>query len=352
MTSLYSNMDSEILRVSAPGKVILSGEHSVVYGKTALAVSVDLRTTISLFKDTSELNIGKNLEIRLKDLTETYKFPLSVLKSIKCSECAKLMPGLIPITGDVNHGRDDNLLSEISRIIVEWYPEITGGTKSGLTALLYLYLNIVVDMWSLDDDLEPLLIEINSQIPIGAGLGSSAAYAVTLAGAFYHYRWNIKAPMNNNDVKYMFGDEHQILSIGESINKQINDINAEQCRMHEVSNHVNAEIFGPPPPLSEISHDGESGISSCPSSGSLSPPATPSPIKHLNKSFEESESTNEIDNEEFYSIQCQFKDIDDLNPTKNTKKLDYDEICKWAFLAEKVIHGNPSGKDTNYILNL
>uniref|UniRef100_A0A1I8A6T0 DUF1115 domain-containing protein n=1 Tax=Steinernema glaseri TaxID=37863 RepID=A0A1I8A6T0_9BILA len=37
------------LYVSAPGKIILFGEHAVVQGKTAVAGSIDLRTYVSLF---------------------------------------------------------------------------------------------------------------------------------------------------------------------------------------------------------------------------------------------------------------------------------------------------------------
>ena len=91
-----------------------------------------------------------------------------------------------------------------------------------------------------------------------------------------------------------------------------------------------------PPPLSEISQDGSSGISSRASSASLSPPPTPSPIKHIQQSFGENESNNETDDEDFINVESSSKQF-------ISNKLDYDEICKWAFLAEKVIHGNPSG---------
>ena len=41
--------------VSAPGKVILHGEHAVVYRKTAIAVSVGLRTNM-------EVKVGKRIK--------------------------------------------------------------------------------------------------------------------------------------------------------------------------------------------------------------------------------------------------------------------------------------------------
>ena len=76
-------MARKLLSVSAPGKVILHGEHSVVYGKTALAVSVDLRTSVVLSKVESkndkDISQDKCLEIHMKDLSALYKFPLQRL---------------------------------------------------------------------------------------------------------------------------------------------------------------------------------------------------------------------------------------------------------------------------------
>ena len=40
--------DWRTITASAPAKVILHGEHSVVYGKLALAASLDLRTKVTI----------------------------------------------------------------------------------------------------------------------------------------------------------------------------------------------------------------------------------------------------------------------------------------------------------------
>lgn len=64
----------EVLKVSAPGKVILHGEHAVVYGKPAIAVSVGLYTTLTISPaDQVQLKfeeVGLNLTLDTESLNE------------------------------------------------------------------------------------------------------------------------------------------------------------------------------------------------------------------------------------------------------------------------------------------
>ena len=55
-------MSFKEIHISAPSKLILHGEHAVVYGKTAVAASLDLRTRMSIkFPRELEAKYGKNL---------------------------------------------------------------------------------------------------------------------------------------------------------------------------------------------------------------------------------------------------------------------------------------------------
>jgi len=71
--------ENYVIRTSAPGKIILSGEHSVVYGFSALASSISLRCYATL-KSTGQTKVGLDLENtgksfhwNFEELTETFK---------------------------------------------------------------------------------------------------------------------------------------------------------------------------------------------------------------------------------------------------------------------------------------
>ena len=118
---------------SAPGKVILFGEHSVVYGEPAIAAAVDKRVYIKIKPSSSGKTILKspslNFEAELDSKSKKYN-----LKKGK--------PGII-------------------RYILE---------------ILFQY-----------HDHSPIEITLNSNIPIGSGLGSSAAVTVATLAALFKY---------------------------------------------------------------------------------------------------------------------------------------------------------------------
>ncbi|MDI9615622.1 mevalonate kinase [Methanothermobacter sp.] len=113
-------------RASAPAKAILFGEHAVVYGKPAIAAAIDRRVTVTL--------------------------------------------------GDFSENR-----VTIPSLGVDFRSESSprGGILDYVGRTLQLY-----------HDGSPLSIQIEMEIPVGSGLGSSAALTVALIGALdgYHER--------------------------------------------------------------------------------------------------------------------------------------------------------------------
>jgi len=151
------------LSISAPGKVILYGEHAVVFGKTALAVSIDLRTKLHI-KETSD-----SLTVNFPDLNKVYSWEIEELDELRQRLCL-----------DPNHETPEPCSQEILTYIQNFVSTTCDVDKSdaGIVGFIYLYLSMFTS-------LPALSVHLTSDIPIGAGLGSSAALSVCSAGGLY-----------------------------------------------------------------------------------------------------------------------------------------------------------------------
>ncbi|KAM4616358.1 mevalonate kinase [Polymixia lowei] len=163
--------------VSAPGKAILHGEHAVVHGKVALAVSVNLRTYLWLRASST----GK-VCINLPNIDTFLCWDLSELQQFIPQPCAK---------------REEVKLldAELIRRLREFIGVTNGSldTSSMATlAFLYIYLSLFGS-----GDLPSLTVSVWSELPTGAGLGSSAAFSVCLAAALLSASGAIPTPLKD-----------------------------------------------------------------------------------------------------------------------------------------------------------
>ncbi|XP_041793561.1 mevalonate kinase [Chelmon rostratus] len=161
--------------VSAPGKAILHGEHAVVHGKVALAVSLNLRTYLRL----KATNTGK-VCINLPNIDTFLCWDLFELK--------QLVPYLSGKREEVKR-----LDAELVRRLREFVAIPNGNLDTcnmATLSFLYMYLSLFGS-----GELPSLTVSVWSELPTGAGLGSSAAYSVCLASALLCASGAIPAPL-------------------------------------------------------------------------------------------------------------------------------------------------------------
>ena len=173
---------------SVPGKIIITGEHAVVYGSKAVVASINLRTICQLIlnKNTEKKMIlilgGRNIDIDLISLKE---MGLSQ-KIISCSEriketydksegdisCIKIYD-LFDLLVNLNVSKDDLFVTSIFLFIIH---------SLFKDSSLYKIISF------LNESTIQLCVE--SQIPSGAGLGSSAAFTTSIVSCFI-VNWNL-----------------------------------------------------------------------------------------------------------------------------------------------------------------
>ncbi|KAM7273242.1 hypothetical protein ACFE04_027906 [Oxalis oulophora] len=155
------------VKARAPGKIIFAGEHAVVHGSTAVAASIGLYTHVTIrYPSLSEKNDTLNLQPKTVGLEYSWSIsrvkaalsylggPFSSTPTTCSPECSKSLADLIDI---------------------DKFPEAKIEISSGVHAFLWLYTSIL--------GFKPATVTITSELPMGAGLGSSAAFCVALTTA-------------------------------------------------------------------------------------------------------------------------------------------------------------------------
>ncbi|KTW27982.1 mevalonate kinase [Pneumocystis carinii B80] len=159
--------------VSSPGKVILFGEHAVVYGKAAIAASVSLKSYLMIFSDESDESIVR-IEFPDIDLKKSWR-----QDNFPWGDFSLNDPLLPPPKIDEIH---ISFLTYFSKDEPPLYSKI-------IQAFLYLYLSL-----SRYDKKKSVTFILRSAIPIGSGLGSSASISVCLAAGLLLFNDHILPP--------------------------------------------------------------------------------------------------------------------------------------------------------------
>jgi mevalonate kinase len=142
-------------KYSAPGKAILSGEHSVVYGKYAIAFTLKLRTYVEIKVYGSTISNDLNVLLQDYNLDLHYSWT-NILYGLTTPEQSKfdlIMP----------------LFAKIAKDLLPIVPEI------GLSSLVQLL------------EKHKVVLSIRSALPINSGIGSSASMNVALSASLLQF---------------------------------------------------------------------------------------------------------------------------------------------------------------------
>lgn len=156
-------------KISAPGKIILFGEHAVVYGKTAVASSLGLRTTVHF---TELAGSEEFIKIYFPKISLSAVVPLQEIRNhFFVNSNIKSMDSFETLHEQVQG---------FVRNIGYWNLQQKLSLEAFFNLLMYILLKE-------EFNIVPFQIHLVTELPVGSGLGSSASFAVCLAASFLHW---------------------------------------------------------------------------------------------------------------------------------------------------------------------
>ncbi|KAL7268036.1 Mevalonate kinase [Rhizina undulata] len=190
--------------VSAPGKVIVYGEHAVVHGKAAIAAALSLRSYLLV---TPLPKTERTVTLRFSDIELDHTWNIDSLPWAAFSA-----PNKKKFYFDTLERLDFDLLNAMKPCVAD----ITGKVlQAAASSFLYLFLTLgsqhaPASIWTL-----------RSTIPIGAGLGSSASIAVCISAALQLQMGTLAVPfegMTPHEIQLQLQRVNNWAFVGEMCN--------------------------------------------------------------------------------------------------------------------------------------
>ena len=158
---------------SAPGKVIVYGEHAVVHGKAAMAAAISLRSYLLV---TTLSKSHRTISLKFPDIGLNHTWNIDQLPWSKFSH-----PSKKKMYYDLVTSLDPDLVDAMQPHLKSVSPKATGEHKrihqAAASSFLYLFLSLCSQTFP------GCVYTLRSTLPIGAGLGSSASISVCLSAA-------------------------------------------------------------------------------------------------------------------------------------------------------------------------
>lgn len=145
------------MKAIAPGKLILSGEHAVVYDKPAIAMAID-RSAQSVVLPS---DIAEEVSFDLQDLSQSESFTIRALHELK------------------------NRLAKNYRLFLEGKMGIRDVLYKPVELFQFAFITILDGLHL--KAANGVRIQLHSNIPIGCGMGSSAATVLSVLRGVGHY---------------------------------------------------------------------------------------------------------------------------------------------------------------------